>query len=125
MMFEEAREVIQGLKGRTVDVSFGFPESDGELRSLGGISGRVERVTRSRARTLPEHWYVWIESGERTPGPTFFSLDAAMFQGGSVEGSDLELDEVVEREEREGEAGTTWTLTLRHYGVVTDVLIYV
>lgn len=117
--------MLHGLGGRHMDVTVRLFHPGGEERILAAFSGTVERISRfGGSRRRHECWAVWFEE-TATPTPSLFVLDSATFEDGEVTGTGLSLEDVMAEEEANGEAGTTWTITLRHFGVVTDVMVYV
>lgn len=118
--YDDVVEALRGTIGRWVEVSVGVPDDGGELYTVAGFAGQPTELSPTGGRT--DGYWLWFGQADG-PGPHWVKLDRATFEGATFDGlPDLEgiLDVGYE-----DESGTTWTLQLRHHGLVTDILIYV
>jgi hypothetical protein len=116
--------VLKGLPGRTVDAEIGYMDDGGEVRHMASFSGDVERVTKGRARSMPDHWYIWWEKdGKPKPGVGTVVIRDDGYEGAEAKGSGRSLEEVVAEDDET--TGANWEVIIRQRGFVVTLLIYV
>jgi hypothetical protein len=116
MTFTEMLEFLRGLRGKLVEVGVRRPAKDElvEIASFGGIVDRVDPTPPSSTT----RWRLWLGEDPFVVGNPTLVLDEELFESAEV------VADAPPVEERSSGSGITWTLLIRHGGLVFDVLVY-
>jgi hypothetical protein len=117
MTFEEMIDTLRGLDGKTVEVSVAIPRLGDEPFGVASFSGVADRVAEGEGGGSGV-WRLWL-------GEPHDLLNVASFDRSLFLAADFVADREEADQERVGESGMTWTLTIRQAGAQTEIIVYV